>query len=74
MSELGNPHQKLSYSISEVMALTGLGRTKLYEEINSGRLPARKSGRRTLILRSDLEGYLNGLVVFSAQQQVACNE
>lgn len=40
---------KLFLTIAEVIASTGLGRTKLYEEINAGRLKAKKCGRRTLI-------------------------
>ena len=32
-----------------------IGRTKTYEEINAGRLKARKSGRRTIIAEEDAE-------------------
>ena len=48
-------------SISETCAVTGLGRTKLYEAISSGRLTARKFGKRTLILKSDLLAFLSSL-------------
>ena len=41
--------EKAYLTVSEVILSTGLGRTKLYEEINSGRLKAKKCGRRTLI-------------------------
>ena len=33
----------------------GIGRTKVYEEINAGRLKARKAGRRTIIADDDAE-------------------
>ena len=69
MPILGNSPSKIAYSISEVITLTGLGRTKLYAEINEGHLPARKLGRRTLILASDLEEYLKGLNTFSPKKR-----
>jgi hypothetical protein len=39
----------------------GIGRTKAYEEINAGRLRARKAGRRTIITADDAEDWLNRL-------------
>jgi excisionase family DNA binding protein len=51
----------LSFSIKEVCTATGLGRTKLYETINKGLLPAKKHGKRTIILKSDLEEFLSNL-------------
>ena len=51
----------LSYSVDETCKITGLGRTKLYDAINNGSLPARKFGKRTIILRADLEKFLNSL-------------
>jgi len=41
----------------------GLGRTRLFEEISAGRIPARKSGNRTLILRADLDAWLANLPI-----------
>jgi len=51
----------LSFSIDEVCAATGIGRTKLYEAINKGLLPAKKYGKRTIILKNDLENFLSSL-------------
>ena len=50
-----------AYSIEQVLERVTFGRQKLYEEIRAGRLIARKSGRRTLILAKDLNAYLNKL-------------
>ena len=61
----------LSLSIEETCAETGLGRTKLYAAISSGKLPAKKYGKRTLILRTDLEAFLSGLEAYPAKQQGA---
>jgi excisionase family DNA binding protein len=51
----------LALTIHEARVLTGLGRTKLYELLKTGKLPAKKVGKRTLILRSDLEDFLASL-------------
>lgn len=52
---------KQALSINEAIHLTGIGRTKLYELINKGKLKAKKMGKRTLILQSDLDHFLNQL-------------
>jgi len=51
----------LAHSIAEASARSGIGRTTIYELINSGKLPARKRGRRTLILAGDLRRCLESL-------------
>lgn len=48
-------------SIRDVCTYTGLSRTKISGEIQVGRLPARKAGRRTLVMRSDLTRWLLSL-------------
>ena len=48
-------------SISEACAFAGIGRTKIYQAITEGSLKARKCGKRTLILRDDLRGFLGSL-------------
>jgi excisionase family DNA binding protein len=52
---------QLSYSINEVSAATGLGRTTIYAAIKTGDLIARKCGRRTTILAEDLSSFLRNL-------------
>lgn len=46
---------KLTFTIKEATAATGLGRTTLYSLIKAGELTAVKIGTRTLIRRTDLE-------------------
>ena len=53
--------QKEAFSISEVCAAVGIGRSKIYEAIAKGQLKARKVGRRTLILRDELREFLQSL-------------
>ena len=57
----GSTFEREGLSISEACAMAGIGRTKVYEAIASGRLKARKCGTRTLILRDDLRRFLNSL-------------
>lgn len=51
---------KLAYNIPELTAASGVGRTKIYEEIKSGRLKATKAGGRTIILAEDARAWLAG--------------
>ena len=48
-------------TIAEFCARYGLGRTAAYEEINDGRLEARKRGNRTLIPRTAARRWLENL-------------
>ncbi|MBD3751655.1 MAG: DNA-binding protein [Microbacterium sp.] len=41
--------------------LGGIGRSKLFEEINAGRIRAVKIGRRTFVAHAELERYVAGL-------------
>jgi excisionase family DNA binding protein len=50
-----------AYSPAEVCDLCSFGLTTLYAEIKAGRLRARKLGKKTLVLRSDLRAYLEAL-------------
>ena len=50
-------------SIVEACRVAGIGRTKIYEAIADGSLKARKFGKRTLILRADLQSFLSDLPV-----------
>jgi len=53
--------EPLAVSIEDAVRASGLCRTKVYEDINAGRLRARKAGRRTLILVADLNTWLKNL-------------
>ena len=50
-------------SIAEFCERYGPGRTKTYEELKSGRLRARKIGKRTIITEDDAEDWLQRLPV-----------
>ena len=55
--------EKLAYTIKEAVAVSPLSRSTLYEDIAAGKLPARKRGGRTFIMRADLEDYLKAMPV-----------
>jgi hypothetical protein len=55
---------QLAYTISDVEKRACIGRTLIYAEIASGRLKARKVGRRTVILNTDLLAWLKALPAF----------
>ena len=51
-------HTKLSYTISEAVATTGISRSSLYELINNGDLKSIKVAGRRLIRAEDLQAML----------------
>jgi hypothetical protein len=51
--------ERLSCTIPEACAATGLGRSKMYEEIGAGRVQVRKFGTRTLIVVDSLVALIN---------------
>lgn len=52
---------KLGFTIDESCEASSLGRTAIYEAISSGKLIAKKAGRRTIILPKHLAAYLENL-------------
>jgi hypothetical protein len=53
-------------TVSEFCRWACIGRTKFYAEVKAGRLTLRKIGTKTVILRSDAEGWLRSLPTASA--------
>ena len=52
---------KLAYAINELQAVTSLSRSTIYVAISQGDLVARKKGKRTIVLKTDLDAWLGGL-------------
>ena len=49
----------LSFGVSDAARYVGMSRTRLYELIGSGELKSLRVGGRRLILRSELESFIN---------------
>ena len=49
---------KLAFQINEAVAASGLGRSTIYDLIRQGKIKTLKAAGRRLILREDLEAYL----------------
>jgi excisionase family DNA binding protein len=64
--ELARRARQRALSIAEFSDRYGVGPTKTYEEIKSGRLRARKIGKRTLISVDDAEEWLQHLPLVGA--------
>jgi excisionase family DNA binding protein len=58
---------KLALTIDEAIAAGPIGRTKIYEAIGNGSLPARKIGGRTFILATDFEAWLQAQPLVNAK-------
>ena len=52
---------RLAYPIDDLADAIGIGRTKIYAEINAGRLRAKKLGSRTLVTTAAALAYLDTL-------------
>jgi hypothetical protein len=61
MNESNRQLQPEGLTLADASAVSGIGRTKLYEAIAQRQLKARKYGSRTIVLRSDLLLFLASL-------------
>lgn len=55
----------IAVTIPDAVKATGMSRTSIYEALKRG-LPARKAGRRTIIMLADLQDYLDNLPAYRA--------
>lgn len=53
----------LAFSIEDACEYSSLGRTSFYKHLKLGQLPARKVGRRTIVLRDELEQALKAFPI-----------
>jgi len=63
-----------AFSIKQISALTGLGKTKIYELIKSSQIPARKIGKRTIVRAADLEAFLSSLPPLASADKPAVQQ
>ena len=53
--------QKVAYSLLDLTEMLGISRSKLYNEVQEGRLRLSKIGARSIVLAEDLAEYLETL-------------
>ena len=63
--------EPLAYSVKDAMRLISTSRKGFYAAVNSGRLKARKSGKRTIVMASDLQAYLAALPAYEPRKSAA---
>ena len=51
----------LAVSIADAAKLSGLGRSSIYNAINSGALKVRKAGRRSIVTTTDLRAFIDAM-------------
>lgn len=56
--------EPIAFTIEEAAFAAKISRSELYRALQRGNLTAKKQGRRTLILRTDLEHYLSSLPAY----------
>ena len=60
MSNTSPDFEPLAYSVADACRVSSIGRTRLYQLINEGRLEAKKIGKRTLIPAASLRALIDG--------------
>ena len=55
------PIEPEAFSIEQACAVAGVGKTKIYELVGSRALKTRRLGRRRLVLRRELQEFLETL-------------
>ena len=58
MSTLHDPPECATLTVVEAAAILGISRTTAYQSVRRGEIPARRFGRRVVILRHELEQLL----------------
>lgn len=56
----------LVFTVSEAVAASNMARSAIYVALKNGNLAAKKNGRRTLILRDELNRFLASLPDYRA--------
>ena len=59
--------EKRGLTVDEACYTGGFGRSRFYEAVAAGQLAVRKFGKRTIVLREDLDRFLDALPVANAE-------
>jgi excisionase family DNA binding protein len=50
-----------AFTVDEFCGWARIGRSKFYQEVQEGRIPLRKIGRKSVVIRADAEAWLSSL-------------
>ncbi|WP_082903763.1 helix-turn-helix domain-containing protein [Devosia elaeis] len=59
----------VAYSVSQVLEMIGISRSKFYQLVNGRQIKVRKIGNRTIILVGDLDEFLQRLPVLGDMEK-----
>jgi excisionase family DNA binding protein len=59
---------KLALTINEAVAYSGVGRTTLYKLVKEHKILLRKLGKRSLILKPELDAFVNSLPIAGGER------
>jgi excisionase family DNA binding protein len=62
------PLERIAYGIEEAAAMLSMSQRTVYRLVWEGILPAKRSGRRILIMRTDLDAYVGALPTAAASR------
>ena len=54
-----DPDRRATLTVTEAAKILGISRTTAYESVGRGEIPARRFGRRIVVVRSELERLLD---------------
>ena len=61
VSDVSEPQHRMAFSIDDLVVYMGVSRETIYKAIRDGRLIRRKLGKRSLIMKRDIEAFLAAL-------------
>ena len=64
-------NDRMFFTRDEVCEVLNVGRNKFYKMVNAGDLVARTHANRTVVLKQDIENYLNNLPKLKEQEPEA---
>lgn len=62
MSIFYEPDRRATLTVTEAAKILGISRTTAYESVGRGEIPARRFGRRIVVVRAELERLLDSNV------------
>jgi len=62
-------HEPIAVSPDDAARMSGIGRTRIFEELRTGRLPSFRFGRSRLIRTADLRAFVDALAAAGQRER-----